>query len=63
MNKTEQDYSIEYGKTLERIRILDLLSDSQIINSDQSFLLRQLIKEIEDTHPETDWGRREGRES
>ena len=33
MNKTEQDYSIEYGKTLERIRILDLIAESNLERS------------------------------
>jgi len=59
MNKTEQDYSIEYGKTLERIRILDLIAESDL----ERFIKADLHDLITDTHPETDWGKREGRES
>lgn len=28
--RTEEDYSVEYGKTLERIRILDLIAESNL---------------------------------
>lgn len=59
----EQDrfYFIEYGKAIERIRILDLITNSDFepaVKTD----LRKLIKDIEDTHPEQDFGMPKGKE-
>ena len=59
---TEDEYFIEYGKVVERLRILDALTETnkEIFHKDD---IRQLIKDINDTHPEQDFGKPEGKES
>ena len=57
-----KDWYQKVGKTEEQLRILDLITNSDFGPSVKTDL-RKLIKEIEDTHPETDFGKPEGKES
>ena len=57
-----KEWYLLVGKTEEQLRILDLITNSDFEPSVKTDL-RKLIKEIKDTHPETDFGKPEGKES